>query len=166
MDEIAGVAHSRDNSSLPHNIMNLLQQLRKGEVRVVWTAPHWSRADKLIREVTQFITVCEGSYADRGETTLWKPNRKFTYLTYETTDFDEWTAGRAAKLDAVVKEHVWGPGSIGFRLYDTKQKVTRIGHANDAGVCVECSGTRSRQQCTCEDYVSKKRKPARESVAA
>ena len=162
LDEIQGVAHSRDSGGLPPNIMNLLMQLRKGEVRVLWSAPHWARADKLIREVTVTVTICEGSYPARGSGSLWLPNRRFLYRTYSTEDFDEWSSGKATKLRPLVTQRVWGPGSIGFRLYNTKQKVTSIGHANEAGACVACGGLRRRQECNCGDYLAHKadRRPA------
>jgi len=157
MDEIVGVAHSRDSGSLPHNIMNLLMQLRKGECIVRWTAPHWARADKLLREVTKVITVCVGDLPDRSRGGLWSANRRFLRRTYSTEDFDEWTAGRRDKLEPIVTEHHWGPAGRAFNMYRTKQKVTRLGHASETGVCVACGGTRTRVQCSCEDYVEKKR---------
>jgi len=152
LDEITGVAHSRDGASLPHNIQHQIQMMRKGDVRVIWSAPHWDRAEKLIREVTQVITICEGDLPDRGSQGLWKANRRFLYRSYATEDFDEWSAGKLVKLKPLVRQYVWGPGSIGFRLYNTKQKVTSIGHSNDAGVCVQCGGLRRRQECGCDDY--------------
>lgn len=156
LDEISGVAHSRDSGSLPHDIMNRLMQLRKGDVRVLWSAPHWARADKLIREVTSAITVCVGLSPLRVKGSLWRMNQRFLYRTFETRDFDEWTAGRVDKLEPLAKEYVWGVGSEAFKLYNTRQKVTRIGHANDAGVCVECGGTRRRRECQCDDYQASK----------
>lgn len=158
MDEITGVAHSRDGGNLPHNIMHLLQQMRKGDVRVVWSAPHWARAEKLIREVTATITVCEGDYPLRNSGGLWAQNRRFLYRTYATEDFDEWTSGKKAKLTPLVTEQVWGPGSIGFQLYNTRQKVTSIGHASESGACIVCGGLRRRQECGCSDYQHAKAK--------
>ncbi len=152
LDEITGVAHSRDGGSLPHNIMNMLMQMRKGDVRVMWSAPAWARADKLVREVTQAVTLCFGSSPVRGTGSMWASNRFFRCKTYSMEDFDEWTAGRMEKLDPLVSDYWWGPTSRAFRLYNTKQKVTRIGHSNDSGVCVECGGTRRRQECSCHDY--------------
>lgn len=157
LDEITGVAHSRDGGSLPHDIMNRLMQMRKGDVRVQWSAPAWARADKLIREVTQAVTVCQGSYPVRGEGTgLWKANRCFSLRTFSMEDFDEWTSGRMDKLKPLVSDWVWGPTSIAFRLYNTKQKVTRLGHSTDSGVCVECGGARRRPECSCGDYQARR----------
>lgn len=156
LDEITGVAHSRDGASLPHNIMHLIQMMRKGDVRIIWTAPDWDRAEKLIREVTTLVTICQGDLPDRQAGGLWLPNRRFLYRSYDTRAFDEWSAAKAGTLKPAVRQYVWGPGSIGFRLYNTKQKVTSIGHSNDAGVCVQCGGVRRRQECSCHDYQAHK----------
>lgn len=163
MDEITGVAHSREGNALPHDIMNRLQQLRKGEVLIRWSAPAWARAEKLIREVTIAITVCQGGTPERRSASLWKQNRRFVYRTYNTLDFDEWTTGRAERLRPDVTEHFWGPGSRAFRLYNTLQAVTRIGHANDSGVCVACGGTRRRSECSCDDYQRRRQMARRAS---
>lgn len=156
LDEITGVAHSRDGGSLPHDIMNRLMQMRKGDVRIQWSAPAWARADKLIREVTVAVTVCSGFARVRGEGGLWAANRGFCFRTYAMEDFDEWTAGKAEKVAPLLTDYVWGPHSIGFRLYNTKQKVTRLGHSTDTGVCVECGGTRRRPECSCGDYQARR----------
>lgn len=153
LDEIVGIAHSRDSGSLPHDIQNRLMQLRKGEVVVCWTAPHWARADKIIREVTAIVVVCEGDFGVRAPGKLWMQNRRFMYRSYATKDFDEWTAGKADKVETLDIEHFWGPGSNVFDLYRTGQAVSRLGHATEAGVCVSCGGTRRRQECTCSDYL-------------
>jgi hypothetical protein len=165
LDEITGVAHSRDAGGLPHNIMNMLMQMRKGDVRVMWSAPAWARADKLVREVTGAVTVCFGSHPVRGTGQLWAQNRFFRSKTYAMEDFDEWTSGRQDKLTPLVSDYIWGPTSRAFRLYNTKQKVTRIGHASDSGVCVECGGTRRRQECSCHDYQGAKQ-ARKEKVAS
>lgn len=163
LDEIVSIAHSRDSGSLPHDIQERLMQMRKGDVIVRWTAPHWSRADKLIREVTKAITVCEGGIPLRTPGRMWAQNRRFLYRTFDTRDFDEWTAGKTEKVESLATEHFWGPGSTAFKLYRTGQAVSRLGHADGAGVCILCGGTRRRSECSCDDYQAKKqsRRPFR-----
>jgi hypothetical protein len=156
LDEITGVAHSRESSSLPSDISNRLMQMRKCDVSVLWSAPAWARAEKIIREVTKAITVCVGGYPSRQPGTLWKANRRFLIRTYSTVDFDEWSAGKKTNLVPLAEESWWGPGSRVFNLYRTKQAVTRIGHANEAGICVNCGGTRRRAACSCAEYTEKR----------
>lgn len=158
MDEMTGVAHSR-GSGLPPEIMLILNQLRKREVILRWTAPAWARADLLIRECTNAVTACVGSYPARGSGGLWLPNRRFLYRTYDTADFDDFTAGKRERLAPDIKEWVWGPGSRAFSSYDTREAVTRLGQTSDAGICVGCGGSRRRQECSCADYQA--RKPVR-----
>lgn len=165
MDEMTGVAHSRESSGLPPEIMLILNQLRKRDTTLRWTAPAWARADKLIRECTNAVTMCYGSYPQRGgDISLWLPNRRFRYLTYDTSDFDEFTSGKRNKLTPDIQEFFWGPDSNVFRMYNSQDAVTRLGQTSDAGICVGCGGTRRRQECTCEEYQA--RKPARGKKAA
>lgn len=161
LDEIVSIAHSRDSGSLPHDIQERLMQMRKGDVVVRWSAPHWARADKIIREVTIAITVCEGGVPSRAKGKLWSQNQRFLYRTFDTKDYDEWSAGKAEKVEALAVEHFWGPGSSCFQLYRTGQAVSRLGHADGSGVCVLCGGTRRRPECNCEDYVTRKVSRAR-----
>lgn len=168
MDEMTGVAHSRDSSHLDGDIMLRLNQLRKVDVVVRWTAPAWARADKLIRECTKAVTVCYGSYPDRAASTLWMRNRRFHLLTYATADFDEFTSSKGAKLGASIQQWLWGPDSDVFESYNTLESVTKIGKVSDTGTCTNCDGTRRRQECDCDDYVARKkaRKPAPRGVPA
>lgn len=157
LDEIVGVAHSRDAGALPAQIHLKLQQLRKCDVTVRWSAPDYSRADKLIREITKAVTLCEGGMPVRDGAGLWKPNRYFEFHTYAGKDFDEFTAKRAQKLVAIAKEYFWAPRSPWvLESYDTLESVFRISSVDDHGLCMGCGGLRRRQECTCHDYLTNK----------
>lgn len=67
LDEISSVLPSRQAMSVPPQLVRILNQLRKGDVELGWTAPNWSRCDVLLREVTQAVTVCRGSFPDRWQ---------------------------------------------------------------------------------------------------
>lgn len=41
LDEVTGVASSRDSAGMPSLVLNHLMQLRKGDVTVRWTTPNW-----------------------------------------------------------------------------------------------------------------------------
>lgn len=60
LDEITSAFPSRESGSMPAEIVRRLNQLRKVGVTVVWTAPAWERADKVLREVTNQVVVCRG----------------------------------------------------------------------------------------------------------
>lgn len=154
LDEIVGVAHSRDSGSLPAQIHLKLQQLRKADVTVRWSAPDYSRADKIIRECTKAVTLCEGGMPDRTRETLWKPNRYFEFHTYAGKDFDEFSAKRAQKLDPLAKEYFWAPRSPWvLDSYDSLESVFQITAVDDHGLCMGCGGLRRRQECSCHDYL-------------
>jgi len=156
LDEIVGVMHSRDSAALPPQIQLILNQFRKRDIAVRWTAPAYSRAEKLIRECTTALTLCYGSHPERGGTDLWLPNRSFVFTTYEPDDFDEFSAHRSEKLDASITEYFWaGLEPDVLASYNTRESVLMISHVDDHGSCVVCGGTRRRSGCTCHDYLTK-----------
>jgi len=150
MDEMVGIASSRESQKLDHRVQNILVQLRRRNVTLSWSAPNWARADKIVREVTQAVTECRGSFADhslrRGDTkdgeavALWAPKRMFTFRTYDTVDFEEWTAGKREKVKPLVTEWFYGPGSEVFRSYDTMDAVSMVAGITPEGRCDICDG--------------------------
>jgi len=156
MDEIVGIAHSRQSSSLPAPMMLLLNQFRKADITVRWTAPDWDRADKLIRETTQGVTLCTGSMGIKQGTALWASNRRFRFETFDAKDFNEFNANARDKLDHATKQWFWAPGHVVRDHYDTLESVIMLGHASETGICVSCDGTRRRGECTCDDYLDLK----------
>ena len=156
LDEIVGVMHSRDSASLPPQIQLILNQFRKRDIAVRWTAPAYSRAEKLIRECTTALTLCFGSHPVRGGTDLWLPNRSFIFQTYEPDDFDEFSAHRSDKLTASITEYFWSPlEEDTLASYNTRESVLMVSHVDDHGSCVVCGGMRRRSSCTCHDYLDK-----------
>lgn len=60
LDEVTGVASSRESQSMPSEVANLLVQLRRRDIALRWSAPAWGRADLIIRECSQAVTVARG----------------------------------------------------------------------------------------------------------
>lgn len=60
LDEVTGVASSRESSGMPAVVANHLVQLRRRDIAMRWTAPSWKRADTIIRECSQGVTLCMG----------------------------------------------------------------------------------------------------------
>lgn len=171
MDEVTGIASSRDSmSGMPTQVANLLVQLRRRNVVLRWSAPSWGRADKIIREVTQAVTLTSARMPKRarqieGEAPrLWSERRLFIAKTYSGEQFDEFSAHRAFDLKPMVVQRLWGPGSLMFRVYDTYEPVTSLGWAQEAGLCGNCGGHRARRKCSCDDHVTERattRRPRR-----
>lgn len=153
MDEMVGIAGARESQKLDVRVQNILVQLRRRNVVLRWSAPNWLRADKIVREVTQAVTECRGYYADRRQTSdmqLWAPKRLFSFKTYDTLEFEEWTSGRRDSARAEVTEWFKGPGSPVFSSYDTMDAVERVTGADEGGRCTNCWGTVPRPKpCSC-----------------
>lgn len=149
MDEISGVASSRDHNALHPEVINRLNQLRKADITIRWTAPAWARADKVLREVSQAVTDCRGYLQDRAATkgaesdVLWAPRRLFRFGTYDMREFDEWSAGKRERVRPDVKEWFAGTGSRVFSSYRTLDAVERL-EPYDPRICPEC-GLRMRE---------------------
>lgn len=152
MDEMTGIAHSRQSSTLPPAMQLLLNQFRKADIAVRWTAPDWDRADKLVRETTQGVTLCRGTMPVKQGTALWKSNRRFRFETFDAKDFNEFNANARDKLTHLTKQWFWAPEHQVRDYYDTQQSVIMLAHATDSGICVGCGGTRRRHECSCADY--------------
>ena len=159
MDEVTGIASSRESHSMPAVVANVLVQLRRRDVVLRWTAPNWARADKIIRECTQGVTHCRGFFPTTvrtdsdDESRLWRQRRMFRWYTYAAESFDEFTEGKREGLRPEVKSWHWGPGSAVFSAYNTYDAVLSIGTVSDSGRCHRCSGKRAIPSCSCDDYV-------------
>jgi len=165
MDEVTGVASSRDSHKMPGAVLNHLMQLRRSDVVLRWSAPSWRRADTGIREVSQAVTACRGFVKkkvpseDPALERAWSHRRLFLWKTYDAFAFDEFDTSQTvagpgqkrARLRAIRSEFHWGPGSPAFDAYDTFDAVLAIGTVNEFGVCMTCDGSRRRPPCTCED---------------
>jgi hypothetical protein len=161
MDEVTGVASSRESGSMPVQVANFLSQLRRRNIALRWSAPAWGRADKIIREVSQGVTLMSASMprlappTDDGTPRLWHQRRLFCARTYDPVRMDEFEAHRAEDIPHEVIAFYWGPRSTMFRAYDTLDAVTSLGWASESGMCMHCGGKRALAKCDCEDHKRK-----------
>jgi len=175
LDEITSQLPSRQAMSLPPQLQRTMNQLRKVDVGVSWTAPSWARADVLLREVTMEVTVCRSWVADRWEREpgvppvwrlwgkrardasgrprrvrgRWSRNSLFRWQTYDATAFDEFTYHRIKKVKPASTVWYWRPWQPECQLYDTLDAVELLDHLDDVGICAVCGGMRRRPACTC-----------------
>lgn len=152
MDEVTGIASSRESQSLPVQVANFLHQLRRKDVTLAYTAVGWARSDKVIREATQAVTVCRGFLPkDRpGADRVWRDNRLFRWATYDAADFEEWTTSKRERLRKTVGAWVWREGLTAQYAYDTLDAVAALGWADQAGMCMVCGGRRATPKCSCK----------------
>lgn len=169
LDEVTGVASSREASSLPPQVANLLVQLRRRDLTLSWTTPSWSRADKIIREVTQLVTLCRGMASDHSAALAggvdWRPKRLFRWSSYDANDFDEWSTNlgdtsRKRHARRVGRQWLWRPGSRCSEAYRTMDDVAVLGHSvSVGGTCLSCGGRRRVPPCSCADSPPAARAP-------
>lgn len=162
-DEVTGIAGSRESMGMPVIVQNKLNQLRRADTPLSWSAPSWARADAIIRSCTQLVTDCRGWLPDRSllkseAPPAWLPRRLFKARSFSAVDFDEWTAAKASQqqgaqvhaLKPSIVQWWWGPGSEVFASYDTWNAVSRVGDVLDGGRCAHCGGRRPVPQCKCD----------------
>ncbi len=155
MDEVAGVASSRESGSLPFQVARELQKLRKRDVMLSYTAPSFARCEKIIREVTTLLTDCRGHMAKRvegpdGLELMWRTRSVFGWRSYDGREYEQFTTGaRERGPKPLVRQLFRITGSEVSRAFDTTDAVLSLGWANDAGMCIECGGQRAKPRCTC-----------------
>lgn len=153
LDEVTGVASSRESAGMPAAVANQLVQLRRKDIALRWTAPSWKRADTIIRECSQGVTLCMGfagkAVRDEDGDRLWSSKRLFYWRTYDAAAFDEWTAYRKEKVRPSTRQLFWRPGSLAERAYDTFDAVLSLGAVSEHGLCMDCGGSRSKPKCSC-----------------
>lgn len=156
IDEVAGVASSRQSTSMPNVIETNLQQMRRGDVCIRWTAPSWKRADTIMRECSQAVTICRPTKFrqqevehDDGTARMWTSKSLFRFKTFDADEFEEWSLTQKEKLRPKVKQWFWRPDSVASKAYDTFAPVLRWGLASETGRCINCGGRKSIPKCEC-----------------
>lgn len=168
LDEITSCLPSRAFSSVPAELQRVLNQLRKQDVDLHWTAPNWARCDVLLREVTQEVVHCQ-SYIqqryqrdseglirdDRGRrqrTPARWPNKKlFRWATYDAQQFDDYQDRRQDEnFKPKFIDWYWrGRKKVGPWCYTTLAPVALLDHLDDVGRCVHCNRQRKKVYCGC-----------------
>lgn len=150
-DEIVGIANARTGMSLDARVQLMLNQLRRRDICLRWTAPSWSRADVIIREVTQIVTVCRGYLPKSDLISNWPRNRLFRWTTYDAQDFATWSDNKEKSISGLKNAWLWRPGTWDEAAYDTDAAVDVVDSGE--GVCPICGGMRPKrrmQPCTCD----------------
>jgi len=159
LDEITGVASSRESMGLPPAVANLLVQLRRRDVVVRWTAPSWERADKILREVSQAVTITQrlGKRKVTSETgqLMWQQARMIRARTFDPLDLavlDSAVDSRRKSARPFVKDRLRVASLEAGRAYDSLYPVEQPAMTTDSGSCLNCGGSRPRVKCSCEDH--------------
>lgn len=151
MDEVTGVADARDHQGLPVQVRNLIYQLRRRDVRLLWTTVDYSAADNRLRTATQMVTYCRGGadVAHLSPGRMWRQRRLLRWTTFDAMAFDLFTTGKREKLKPEALQWVWRPGHALDTAYNTEAPVLQVGVATTGGMCLSCGGSRSTPRCAC-----------------
>lgn len=158
-DEVTGIANARESAGLPVQVQAVISKQRKVDNMIRLTAPAFARMDKVIREVTQGVTLCKGMLGKRPEGSLWRQNRLFWVKTYDARDLVEFEAQKVNAQTPQAQVYaprpqstamMWAPRCRAFSSYDTLGQVDRVGEVLDSGRCAHCGGRRSIPVCRCE----------------
>lgn len=153
LDEVSSIASSRESDALPPQIATMLQQLRKRDLVLRWTAPSWSRADRILRETTKTVTICHGFFSVRDPNSQWRQNRLFRFKTYDSADYTDLEINQAQrKFDPLTSSWFLLSRHIAPHCYDTFASVSTIGTVLMSGRCAVCGGRRRVPECSCTDY--------------
>lgn len=160
LDEVTGIANARDAMGLPRPVQTKMDQMRKLDDTLSFSAPSFQRADATLRTTCQGIVDCRGYMSEKRQATVsaWRRRRLARVRTFSALDLEQFTAGAGSikrqKNHRLRPESVqwwWGPGSEVFLSYSSKGAVSRVGQVSDGGVCIDCGGTRTRHKCSCDD---------------
>ena len=164
-DEITGVASSRESHGLPKEALHALVQLRKRDLVFRYTCPAWARADLVLREVTQAVTLCHGYLPWRNELG-WRRNRLVYARTYDTA-FTTDLGGRNGPTP--ITRGIYRVSKLAITAYDTLESVQELSVRPDTGLCLVCGGNRKAYECYCPEYAegrAQRRAPRREHAPA
>jgi hypothetical protein len=100
LDEAGAMFSSRDagrNKAFEKSV----QQLRKYDARLLWTAPAFARADKILREVTFTAVLCQSLWTARVPGKAWPSTRMILQKSFDVSRLD--TSGMSINRSAKAK---------------------------------------------------------------
>ncbi len=184
LDDISAQFPARGAMTVPPQLVVKMNTLRHDNVQVVWTGPSWTRADVVLREVTQEVTECRGYLPDKwvrqsvvvdhGWTAprlkvgrravpanpMWRPHRLFKFVTHDATRFTEYTEAKVKDLKPKRERWYYRPFHGEQFLYDTVAPVNLLDHVDEGGWCLACGGKRRTRTCSCAGGVASTREGA------
>jgi hypothetical protein len=105
LDEAGAMFSSRDSSKEKKAFEKTVQQLRKYRARLLWTAPTFSRADKILREVTFMAVLCRPLIARHVPDDPWPSTRLIAQKSFDVSRLD--TSSTSINKNAKAKGFGW-----------------------------------------------------------
>jgi hypothetical protein len=88
LDEAGAMFSSRDGSKEKKAFQMAVQQLRKYDCRLLWTAPAFARADKILREVTFEVVLCRSLIKRHERGKVWPSTRLIHQKSFDVSRLD------------------------------------------------------------------------------
>lgn len=87
LDEAGAMFSSRDTGR-DRAFGKAVQQLRKFDCRLIWTAPAFARADKILREVTFDVVLCQSLWKTHQRGVVWPSTRLILQKSFDISRLD------------------------------------------------------------------------------
>lgn len=100
LDEAGAMFSSRDTGR-NKAFEKTVQQLRKYDARLLWTAPAFARADKILREVTFTAVLCQSLWKRSEKGKAWPSTRLVLQKSFDVSRLD--TSGMSINKNAKAK---------------------------------------------------------------
>jgi len=122
LDEAGAMFASRDTGR-NKAFEKTVQQLRKYDARLLWTAPAFARADKILREVTFTAILCQSLRTKRVKGKAWPSTRLILQKSFDVSRLD--TSGMSINKNAraggygIIRTSRWETAFDSFAVAET-----------------------------------------------
>lgn len=155
LDEITAIYPSRGFGGLPNDVAIKLNQLRKPDLKVSWTAPNWQRADVILREVTEQVVSIRRFGAKTMPGRVRKTFSYFMIRSFNGDDFKNWinmNQGIKIKPETYELYHRRDDMKKGYQAqhyYNSFAEAYTPVTEESSGSCLACGGYRQKKKCLC-----------------
>lgn len=149
VDEVTTVFSSRTSTSIPPEFDVWLKTLRHKEIRLLWTAPAWGRAENRLRDVTQACVTLHPLLRRRVAPSPWPMTVAGYAGLLSTVDL---AAADDAPTRTLRRSFFWSSASPAWGSYDTHAPTPALVASDLGGVCPDCGGSRARPKCSADRH--------------
>jgi hypothetical protein len=155
LDEVPGVADSRQSQSMPPQLVKALYEMRRRDTSIRATAVDFSAMDARLRHIVKGVVWCSSGLRERPAGLVWSQGRLFKWATYDRADFEAFTKNARETATPLGVQWYWRPGHLAADSYDTLAPVLALSVSGTGGACLTCGGTTRKAPCGCpsEDVV-------------
>lgn len=165
LDEITAIFPSRGYGALPPSVAVQLNQLRKPDVKVRWSAPSWNRADVILREVTEQVITTRRFAPSFIPGRLRKTYSGFLIRSFNGDEFKRWVAmNQMIRIKPETYQFYWrsnkrssslqsssSPSLEAQNFYNSFAPAYVPSQDHGSGPCLTCGGRRDSVRCSCSD---------------